>query len=335
MRSWLPAAVLGLAACATEPAPVAAPRCEFSAEDRAWIEASLGAWRFTEREITGVAALPPFDAVFFDDDCALVSANAFSAADPSEIAWIATPHAGEITLPDGEVIPAGVTAFAGAAGDRAFFVMSTPSRWRAAGVSNDALGLELMMTGVLLHEVSHVAQFDAYGEEISDIVDQSHLPDDDVNDDMIQHRFGDDAEFAASVQRETELLFQIVDNPSETEARRLARAALELMRLRRARWFVGETAYLAQAEDVWLTLEGSGQWTAYQWMVHPAGGGAESDAAMASFARSSRWWSQRQGIALAFAVDRLAAFDWKRDAFGGGRMTLTQMLEAALEHPAD
>ncbi|WP_156767749.1 hypothetical protein [Candidatus Viadribacter manganicus] len=332
MRTLTMAATLALAACATTaPTPPAslAPACEVSVPDSEWIDASLAAWRFTAQEITG-AAVGSFDAVFFDDDCVLTSANAFTANASAEVIWTTAPHTGGVTLPDGQVMPAGVASFASAEGARAFFVMSTPSVWRAGGVTNDALGLETMMTGVLLHEGAHVAQLGAYGAGIAAIVAASPLPDDEVGDDMVQILFGENSEFAASVARETELLMQVTETRDQAEARRLALEARELMRARRARWFSGENAYLAEAEDTWLTLEGSGQWVAYQWMVHPSGGGAESDVAMANFARRGRWWSQKEGIALAFAVDRLAGFDWKRHAFGDGAMTLTQMLDAAL-----
>lgn len=329
MRSLI--AALALAACATAPAPepAHAPTCEFSGEDRAWLDASLAAWRFTAAEITGVANVRRFDAVFFDDDCVLTSENAFTATNPADVTWIPTRHTGEIRLPDGQTMPADVTSFAGAHDGRAFFVMSTPSVWRAAGVSNEALSLDTMMTAVLLHEGSHVAQFDAYGARIEAIIEASSLPNDQISDDMVQELFSDNAEFAASVERETELLMQITQTGNQAEARRLAREARELIRARHARWFIGENAYLAEAEDTWLTLEGSGQWVAYQWLVHPAGGGVESDVAMANFARRGRWWSQKEGIALAFAVDRLAP-DWRRHAFGDGSQTLLQMLDAAL-----
>ena len=303
--------------------------CELSAEGRAWIDASLGAWRFTANEITGATMTRPFDAVFFDDDCVLTSENAFSAANVADVTWIATPHTGEIGLPDSGAMPAGVTSFASADDTSAFFVMSTPSIWRAAGVTNEALGLETMMTAVLLHEGAHVAQSSTYGARITSIVNANNLSDD-FSDDTIQERFGDNAEFAALVERETALLFQVAGNPDEAAARRLAREALALMRARRARWFTGADAYLVDAEDLWLTMEGSGQWVGYQWIVHPSGGGAESSAAMANFARRGRFWSQKEGIALAFAVDRLADFDWKRHAFGDGAMTLIEMLDAAL-----
>lgn len=330
MRSLIAAAALVLAACATsEDQSYRAPACDLSGEDRAWIDGALGAWRFTANEITGATA-GQFDAVFFDDKCVLISENAFSTANAADVTWIASPHTGGIQLPDGQTMPAGVTSFASAEEGRAFFVMSTPSVWRAAGVSNEALGLDAMMTAVLLHEGSHVAQFGAYGPRIAAIVAASPLPDDEISDDMVQNLFSEDAEFAASVERETALLLQITQTRDNTEARRLAREARELMRARHARWFIGENAYLVEAEDTWLTLEGSGQWVAYQWLVHPSGGGVESDVAMANFARRGRWWSQKEGIALAFAVDRLAGFDWKREAFGDGRRTLVQMLDAAL-----
>lgn len=331
MRSVTMAGALALAACATaSPAPQI-PTCELSAADRVWIDASLGAWRFTSEEITGVATVRPFEAVFFDDDCVLRSANAFSAAEVADVTWIAAPHAGEVTLPVGGAMPAGVASFASADDTSAFFVMSTPSLWRAAGVTNEALGLEIMMTAVLLHEGAHIAQSSTYGARITAIVNANNLSDD-FSDDTIQERFGDNAEFATSVERETNLLFQVAGNPDEADARRLAREARDLMRARHARWFTGADAYLADAENLWLTMEGSGQWVAYQWIVHPAGGGAESDVAMANFARRGRFWSQKEGIALAFAVDRLADFDWKRQAFGGGEMTLIDMLDAALAH---
>ena len=99
--------------------------CELSAEGRAWIDASLGAWRFTANEITGATMTRPFDAVFFDDDCVLTSENAFSAANVADVTWIATPHTGEIGLPDSGALPAGVASFASADDTSAFFVMSS------------------------------------------------------------------------------------------------------------------------------------------------------------------------------------------------------------------
>jgi len=324
------AASLALASCATAEAPApAAQACAVSAEDRAWIDASLEAWRFTAREISGVATLRPFQAVFFDDDCVLTAADAFSAERAADVVWTAAPHEGQVPLPTGDHVPAGVVSFASADGEAAFLVMSTPSVWRAAGVNADALGLEAMMTAVLLHEGAHVAQSATYGARMTALVAANNLAED-FNDDSIQQRFAENAEFVASVEREIDLLFRAAAAPDQAAARALAREARDLMQARRARWFSGADVSLTEAEDIWLTFEGSGQWLGYQWMVHPSGGGVDAAAAMPNFARRGRWWTQKQGIALAFVVDRLAPFDWKAQAFGAGGQTLTEMLDLAL-----
>lgn len=120
---------------------------------------------------------------------------------------------------------------------------------------------------------------------------------------MVQHRFGDNAEFAASVERETELFFQITNTSDLGEARRLAREARELMRARRARWYVVQTPYLADAEDTWLTLEGSGGWRISGSRIRAVV--APSPAATGLLRAPRPLVVTERGIALAFAVDRL------------------------------
>jgi hypothetical protein len=303
--------------------------CDVSAADRAWIAQALSAWRYSAEGVAGAKVAQVFDTVLYDGACVLVSPNALTAESLDAIIWAATPHDGEIVLPNGEKMPAGVTSFADAGGDDAFLVMSTPSLWEAAGVRNDALGLETMMVAVLLHEGAHLAQGDTYGARMNMLVESNDLPED-FSDDTIQYRFGDDVEFETSIARETELLFQAAAAPDRAVARQHAGEAIALMRARHARWFVGADSYLTEAEEIWLTLEGAGQWAGYRWLIDPNGGGVSEEIAMAHFARRGRWWSQNEGIALAFALDRIAGPGWRRHAFGDGAETLPAMLERAL-----
>jgi hypothetical protein len=103
------------------------------------------------------------------------------------------------------------------------------------------------------------------------------------------------------------------------------------MRARAARWFTGRDAYWTRAEDLWLTFEGAGQWAGYQWVIHPRGAGVPVAVALTDFARRSRWWSQKQGLAIFLALDRVAGPGWKRHAFGDGARTALEMLDDALE----
>lgn len=327
------AAFLCLSGCATttDRAEVgaAAPACRLAEADQAWLDRAVDAWRFTSREITAIGGVPNFQAVFFDGACVLTSANALSNVSVGEVEWIAAPHDGVVRLPDGDEMPAGVTSFtSGNDEGLTFFVMSTPSVWRAAGVDGGPMALENLMVAVMLHEGSHVAQIGPYGARLGALIEENDLPES-FTDDSLQHRFRDEPEFAASIARETELLTAAAAAADDAEARRLAREARALMRARSARWFVGEDAFFEEAENIWLTFEGSGQWAGYQWLVHPQGGAAAADAVNARFVHN-RWWSQTQGFALAMAVDRIVGPGWKSHAFGDGAATLLEMLDAAL-----
>jgi hypothetical protein len=327
LRSLALAAAFALSACASAPTP---PACALPEADRAWIDRAVEAWRFASREIAGIGVVPDSQAIFFSADCVLRSANALSSRPAERVTWTASSHRGEVPLPNGSQIPAGVTSFASSEKGVTFFVMSTPSVWQAAGVGEGS-GLETMMIAVMLHEGSHLAQIGPYGARLDALIERYRLPDS-FNDDAVQDRFQANQEFAASVKEETRLFLEAASADDARKAKALARNARRLMLDRQARWFVGNDAYFAQAEDLWLTFEGAGQWVGYQWLVHPHGGAERPDELMARFTRG-RHWSQTEGFAVVMALDRLAGPRWKRHAFGDGARTVLEMLDDALADP--
>jgi hypothetical protein len=318
------AAALAASACASAPAP---PACALPEADRAWVDRALDAWRFASREITGIGPVANFQAVFFSADCVLQSGNALNSPDAQGVTWTARRHAGMVPLPDGSEMPAGVTSFVSGEKGLTYFVMSTPSVWAAAGVG-ERPELDTRMVAVLLHEGSHVAQVGPYGPRLGGLIERNSLPES-FNDNAVQDRFKDNAEFAESVKQETQLFLDAVAATDDAEAKKLAREARRLMRERQARWVTGNDAYLVEAEDIWLTFEGAGQWTGYQWLVHPRGGAQPAAEIMARFSRG-RHWSQTEGFALVMALDRIAGPGWKRHAYGDGARTVLEMLDDAL-----
>ncbi|HEX6886002.1 MAG TPA: hypothetical protein VF530_21690 [Planctomycetota bacterium] len=330
MRRALPAlAWIALhAGAAAQARGAAEPGCALPESDRAWLERALAAWRFASREITGIGAVPSFRAIFIGAECVLTSDDALTSPTGEGVTWSAARHAGTIALPDGKELPVGVASFASSHEGRAFFVMSTPSVWSANGVGQGA-DLERTMVAVLLHEASHVAQTGPYGARLAKLIETHALPDS-FDDNAVQTRFRGEPEFAASVQQETALFLRAAAAGDELEARLLAYEARELMRARAARWFVGADAYLAEAEDLWLTFEGSGQWTGYKWLVHPEGGAQPVADVHRSFARDGQW-SQAEGFAVVMALERLVGPAWRRHAFGDGQRTVLEMLDGALE----
>jgi hypothetical protein len=300
--------------------------CSLSAADRAWIERALEAWRFAAPEIAGIERVPSSRAIFFDAACVLTSGDALTGADASRVSWTAATHAGSIALPDGKHLPIGVASFAAGEESERYFVMSTPSVWEAGGVGKGS-DLEATMVGVLLHEASHVAQLGPYGTRLGALIERHALPDS-FNDDAVEERFKTTPEFVASVQHETQLFHAAASAPDDTEARLAAYEAREAMRARQTRWMIEKDAYLVEAEDLWLTFEGAGQWVAYQWLVHPKGAAQAPPDVLRRFARGP--WSQTQGFALFLALDRIAGPVWKRHAYGDGARTALEILDAAL-----
>ncbi|HYK00521.1 MAG TPA: hypothetical protein VE974_02110 [Thermoanaerobaculia bacterium] len=317
-------ATLAASACATAPAP---PACALPEADRAWVDRALEAWRFTSREITGIRPVPNFQAILFSADCVLRSTNALGSPTAEGVTWTASRHAGTIALPDGSEIPAGVNSFVAGNKGETYFVMATPSVWEAAGVG-DKPQRPTSLIPVLLHEGSHVAQIGPYGSRLGALIERYKLPDS-FNDDSVQERFQENPEFTESVKQETQLFLDAAAAKDDAEARKLASEARRLMRERQARWVTGDDAYLVEAEDIWLTFEGAGQWTGYQWLIHPRGGAETSMDVVTRFTKGRRW-SQTEGFALVLALDRIAGPDWKRHAFGDGAKTVLEMLDEAL-----
>jgi hypothetical protein len=328
-RYALPAAFLLLAGAAPAiaaqaPSKPRSGECEFSAADEAWLRQSEHAWLRTLRKHAEVEP-PPITAIIFDARCRRASSSALSGG---KRRWAGSTHRNQIGLPDGSVLPPQVISFAAPAQQSAFFVMSTPSVWAANNVPGRGLNLEQLMTAVLIHEASHVLQFATYGARLTSMSKEFDMPDD-FNDDSIQQQFGKEEKFASSVRRETALLFEAATVEDDREALARVREARRLMQERQRMWFTEEQAHLREAEDIFLTMEGSGQWLAYRWLTDHKGAAIAEDLVTTTFARRGKW-SQQQGAALFLALERLGVNRWKSVVFGTGSQTALQILDARL-----
>lgn len=304
------------------------PACALSEADNTWLNEAINAWHFASLSISEIGQVDNLQAVFFDNSCVLTSKTVMTVQESADWLWESRPHHGAVLLPDETSMPVVVTSFTQSQDNQAYFVMSTPSVWRQANVDAGELELENLMTAVLLHEGTHVAQISTFGAQITRLVEHYRLPDS-FNDDSIQERFQQNAEFRYSVEHEIELLFEAARANDDHTVRTLATEALAMLKKRRGQWFVGERAYLVEAEDLWLTLEGSGQWVGYRWLIDPSGAAMPESKAMAEFGRRSKWWTQKQGLAMVMLLDRLGD-DWKASIFKSGDRTLVQLLEQAL-----
>jgi hypothetical protein len=311
-----------LALAGATPASPSQSGCVMSEPDRAWLEQALAQWQATE---SGVLELAPQS---LPQVIAIDSACTYSIPAGDFAAMTGEPHGETVTFPDGGKASVGPISFA--SGEDGYFAMSLPSVWRAAGVESE-LGLQTMMTGVLLHEMMHIRQIALARLGLAGSVAAAGIPDDELTDDIVQQRFGDDPAYVIAYAAEREALFAAAAAPTDERARELAAEALDLMRARRARWFTGDKAPFAAMDDVFLTMEGMGQFLIYDYFRSPEGGAVNAADALRGVRRNGRWWSQDEGLALMLVVDRLLP-GWQQRAFRDPDWRAEQLLAAAVAH---
>ena len=54
-----------------------------------------------------------------------------------------------------------------------------------------------------------------------------------------------------------------------------------------------EQAHFAELDDIFLTMEGMGQWLIYRYFRSPEGGSVPVAQALAATRRGGRWWGRR------------------------------------------
>jgi hypothetical protein len=282
--------------------------CAMTPEDRSWIESALQASKYIRTQRLHIEADTHPTIVLFNAACRFEA----KAGDKPE--WVGTPHTGKIRLPDGSDIPAGVVSSTGKDDKtgEVFFVMALPSVWKAANVHGylpDSLGLK----GVFLHEFTHVTQLPII-QPAFDSARAHFTPPPNMDDDAAQRRFEKDPIYVAVIDKERDLLFKAAHEPDSTKAKNLARQAYVLMRARQDRWFVGNDAAWKPYDDIFLTMEGLGQWVAYSWLSDPRGAAMKPIDAENGMRGGHRWWSQDEGLGLFLVIDRFLP-NWASQAF--------------------
>jgi hypothetical protein len=328
------AGVSGLPVRGAEPAPPASEpaACAFDGANREWTQRALHDWQRVNRHALKIANPVPPVIVLFDAACSyelkpvpadatgdIVSSGAF------RYRVSGTPHRGTLVLADGQRVPARLTSFAMPMPDGSMtFVMALPPIWEAQAKGNDRLRLA---TAVFMHEFTHT-QSAAFGRKV-DALAKKGLPAD-SDDDVVQTRFASRPGFAAAFKREQDLLWEAAAAPTIKDARALTRRALRVIDSRRARYFKGKDAVYAEAEDLFLTLEGTGQYALYRWLTDPKGGAMDKTDALAFARRDGKHWSQDEGLAIYLVLDRLWV-DWQPTTFGPALTTGVETLRATVE----
>lgn len=311
---------------AAAPAP---PPCRFAGKPRAWTSQALASWDRLDQERLRIADPVTPVITLFDATCAWTltpDARGDFRVGARRYRATGAAHSGQVGLPDGGAVPARKLAFASPMSDgRMFFIMALPSVWRAD--DSEPRDWRRLSMVVFMHEFAHTQQAASLGVRIDDLLARG-LPED-SDDDVIQDRFGGQPDYRTAYEGERDLFYRAAAARDAGMARFNLALAAHAMEARREQWFRGEDALYAEADDVFLTLEGTGNWAAWMWLTDPRGGRLSPSDATTFVRGGGAHWSQDEGLGVILAVDRLTP-DWPALAFAPRGATADRLIERAL-----
>ena len=326
--------------------PQGAVVCAMGDADTRWIQQGLEGWHqvsgFLQIDRTRLPWIVVFNTsciwhLMAPDEApaaAAATATTLSFAE-SPVAVRATPHADSIRLPNGSDIPTQPMAMASVYGERAsaFFVMALPEVWRRDPRHARDPNLERFLLGVMTHEMVHTRHLPVIVEQAKALAACYKLGSLQLDDDVIQKRFEGIPGFKKAFEAERDMFFRAAGESDAGRRNALVARALSMARQRRARYFRGDDQMYGEFEDLFLSIEGAGQWAAYRFAKAQAGPAA-SDAATVIFVRDNRkYWSQEEGLALFLLLDAYVP-DWQVRVFSPTLISPLALLEEVLRNGA-
>lgn len=287
-----------------------------------WLENWFSAWELMSKQVLKLPKSTPPTMLFYDDmyvyTTSKISApNGVFFDGPKllgeKLPWRKELHNDTLTIPDGQRIPIQLMTFAAPSKQKdveAFFVMAAPVFWKGVGIESKEVGLEKLLTGVFLHEFSHTRQMNGMGSKITDF-DNNNTFNVEVSDDIIQDYFAKNNLYVTDYKNELSILYAAAFTKKKSELYALTRKGLRLFREKQLKYIRPTNEVLIDMENIFLSMEGLGQFMIVSWLTNPDGGNIPFDIAVKATRRNKKWWSQDEGLALFLILDKLATPDWK------------------------
>jgi len=316
--------------------PVALP------EGMKGVDKWFAAWELTSTKLFGLPPVPA-PAILLYDDKYVYTTSPVSTPDSAlpfvspvffekSLPWHSGQHHGTLTIPDGQKVPVGLMSFAARDSTKhPFFVMAAPAFWKIAGVESKELGLDNLMTAVFLHEFSHTRQQTGMGAMVDSIEKTHTFKDPELSDDIVQHTFKSDSNYVRSFRAEVDKLYEAAFAAGKEKTKQLTREALTLFKQRQSTYFIKEHAVLKPLDDIFLTMEGLGQFAGFYWLQDSSGANIPYEQAVNGMRRKRNQWSQEEGLAMFLVLDKLTKPNWSRDLFGDHPKNIIQLLEAEIQ----
>lgn len=118
----------------------------------------------------------------------------------------------------------------------------------------------------------------------------------------MQNLFIKDSLYLKYYKKENELFYASIK--SKNLDKQIFNECLDIMKKRQQTFFKNQYQNLNEIDDIFLTMEGLGQYSMYLWLTHPKGGNIEKYLAINGERRGGKWWSQDEGFVLSLILDK-------------------------------
>lgn len=296
-------------------------------ETRAWIQASLDTWDIICRQYLHIELEPLPWMIFYDERQAWHLAGEENLLPPHEQVGtpflfngrprrlLRVPHDNTAlwlptgTLPIGPGKAPRVFARPYDNGTKSFFVLALPSVFRALAGGGQQ-NLDALFVGLAAHELAHTRQLVDVMTRIKKLRERHDVPIG-IDDNFIQKTYSGNQQYTRLFDEERARFFRAALKDSDPgTSRQLLLEGLSIAERRRERYFTGARAVHAELEDIFLVMEGVGEWVRFQIKRRQASPTSPWRDTLNEMMADSDAWSQQQGLVLFLLID-LFVPDWQ------------------------
>ncbi|MGL4632774.1 MAG: hypothetical protein ACRCVT_16340 [Leadbetterella sp.] len=302
----------------------------------------LRAWELVSKDVFKLQKQPLARFVFFDS-VNVYTTSPLTGNGGEEIigpqlfdekqTWFKKKHNGILILPDSSKRDVQLMTFASPTNEKnvkAYFVMPLLSFWIKEKVDGHGIGLEKLTAGVFTHEFSHTTQlesFDKFGAYFDEY--QKKFGQENFGDDMMQNIFENDKLVKEAYEQEFQF-FKNAGFASENERVELTKIAIESFNNKHKLITSKDKKDLRTLDDIWLTMEGVGQYAMYEYFINPKGANLTEEQALKAI--KTRFWSQEEGFSMFYLLSKYIKPEiWSNDFFSSNMKTILDALQKEVD----
>ncbi len=290
-------------------------------KEHKWLWKWVRSWDRLSKEAFSLKDSEPPEMLFFDSThvysnsmVSIPNGTTFNGPDlyNQKIIWKKQEHKGTLVLPDSTVTKIQLMTFAAPKENGNYFVMPAPNYWQKLGLKNETVSLQEMLNGIFIHEFAHTRQMEGVIDKIIRF-EKSGKYEYPINDDILQNYFQNDSIYTHKFKNEVDKLYKLLEVEEQSELRSKVNQWLIMFQNRQKEYLNPVSDNLAEMDNVFLTMEGIGQYAMMKFYMSDFGGNYSFGDALKATRHQKKWWSQEEGLGLILLYEKLVGtIDWSQ-----------------------